>query len=89
MLKVLGRLFTTYTHLLSLIHTAVDCGPLDNPENGRVEVFNTTLGSPADYRCDQGHELEGVDRRVCVETGEWTDDAPVCNRKETYSQILW
>ncbi len=60
---------------------AIDCGNLSNPANGRVEVFNTTLGSPAVYSCNFGFELVGAAGRVCVETGEWSGVEPRCDRK--------
>ena len=58
--------------------TAVDCGLLPPPNNGEIDIFNTTLGSPAVYRCNRGFTLVGVDRRVCTETGEWSDEEPEC-----------
>lgn len=74
-----------YTHKHNeLTSTAVDCGPLDDPENGRVDVLGTTLGSPAIYRCSQGFELIGEERRVCTVTGQWSDEAPECRGIERF-----
>ncbi len=57
---------------------AVDCGTLPNPSNGFVNLITTTLGSPASYSCDLGFQLRGVEVRICVETGVWSDQAPIC-----------
>ena len=59
----------------------MDCGPLSAPDNGQIRVFNTTLGSPAVYSCIVGFNLVGTSRRVCTESGDWSDAAPVCQRK--------
>ena len=59
----------------------VDCGRLDNPENGFVVFTTTTVGSPAQYSCKLGYLLLGEDIRVCTETGEWSDEEPECVRK--------
>ncbi len=62
-------------------HAAIDCGSLADPTNGRVEVFNTTLGSPAVYTCNFGYVLVGNAGRLCTETGDWSGVEPRCDRK--------
>ena len=49
-----------------------------------MEVLGTTLGAPAMYRCNQGFELVGEERRVCTVTGEWSDEPPVCRGRTLY-----
>ncbi len=61
---------------------AIDCGPLTGPTNGRVEVVNTTLGSPAVYTCNLGYVLVGDAGRLCTETGDWSGVEPRCDRKD-------
>ena len=57
----------------------VDCGGLEPPDNGTIELREGTLfGSIAVYDCDDGFEVVGSIVRVCLETGEWSDEAPVC-----------
>ena len=58
----------------------VDCGNLDDPDNGEVTLTGTTLGSKADYSCNNGYALEGNERRVCQSNREWSGMAPVCRR---------
>ena len=58
----------------------VDCGPLDDPANGGVLLLNTTTGSSAVYRCDDGFTINGTDVRICQSSGQWSGEAPVCDR---------
>ena len=73
-----------------------DCGRLEDPENGRVDLSDgTTEGSEATYTCFQGYELKGVATRTCSRSG-WSDKEPTCerklstdrNKKQTYSYSL-
>ena len=54
------------------------CGRLNNPENGRVELSGTTVGSVATYICSLGFQLIGQNSRECLSSGEWTGQAPTC-----------
>ena len=56
----------------------MDCGPLDNPEGGRVVVRETTFGSTAFYSCLEGFNLVGPTSRVCQANGQWSAFAPTC-----------
>ena len=67
----------------------IDCGDLENPPNGVVQVSNTTFGAAATYDCNVGFILEGVDVRFCIETGEWSDEEPVCARKYDIFRSCW
>ena len=72
--------------LLMIITIAVDCGPLSSPDNGNVNVGDTTLGNKATYYCEHGYVLVGPDTRKCLYTGYWSEYEPVCERKKfTYS----
>ena len=54
------------------------CGRLDSPENGRVSLSGVSPGSVATYTCNVGFDLVGVTTRVCLSSGQWSGDAPVC-----------
>ena len=46
----------------------------------------TTLGSKADYKCDDGFVLKGEITRTCVlstisGTAVWSPETPTCERK--------
>jgi len=59
----------------------VDCGTLEDPDNGRVEFSNTTFESTANYTCNLGYSLNGNSTRTCETNGEWSGDSPSCERK--------
>ncbi len=58
--------------------TVVDCGLLDPPQRGRVFLSGTTFGSRANYSCETNHKLVGPVRRVCLESGIWSNTSPTC-----------
>ena len=49
--------------------------------NGQIDQPVTTLGATAIYTCNTGFVLSGMSNRVCTESGGWSDEAPVCDRK--------
>ena len=51
----------------------VQCPPLDNPENGVVDITDDV----ATYSCLSYYQLVGDIMRICVD-GEWSGDAPNC-----------
>ena len=63
------------TLLLSLV---VDCGDLTSPINGELMISLTTYLSNANYSCDSGYNLVGVNQRTCTAAGTWTDGEPTC-----------
>lgn len=58
----------------------VDCGPLDNPEDGAVSLTGTTYISVATYSCDSGYVLMGDEMRTCLDTGLWSGSTPTCSK---------
>ena len=63
------------------MHAAVDCGDLDPPANGEVDLSGTVFGSQAIYSCDRLFRLVGPETRTCLENGEWSISAPICECK--------
>lgn len=71
--------------------TVADCGPLEDPSDGRVMFNSTKFNHSATYTCNDGFELEGNRTRTCQANGEWSgsnstcegilyyDTIPVCN----------
>lgn len=72
-------------HVQLSLHTcflvAIDCGPLEPPENGAVRVPGTLFGFAVRYDCSVGYKLVGLPTRVCQDNGQWSGTAPVCQRK--------
>ena len=70
------------------IPTAVECDPLADPENGQVSVPSRTFRSTAAYECDSGFVLVGVQTRECQANAEWSDEAPTCECKFQFPNLM-
>ena len=71
--------YTSVLCHLSSISSVIDCGSLDDPNNGQVELSNTTFRSTANFTCSQGYSLSnGNSIRTCEANGEWSGDSPIC-----------
>ena len=66
----------------------MDCGSLDDPDNGDVTVAKTTLGSTANYNCSSMYQVVGNTTRICQANGNWSGDIPICTLKESQSSNL-
>ncbi len=78
-----GQRIYSKVDILFLPHAAVDCGDLEDPDNGDVDFSSTIFKSVATYSCDTGFILVGVTTRVCQADGKWSGDAPTCERKHS------
>ncbi len=67
-----------YYHLVTAV---VDCGSLNDPTDGRVQLTTTTYNSMAEYACNTGYNLNGSSIRTCREDGEWSGNQPTCQSK--------
>lgn len=58
----------------------IDCGPLQTIPYGSIKYLqNTTyVGSEIQYACTNSHKLNGVEKRVCLESGIWSESPPRC-----------
>ncbi|XP_014663672.1 PREDICTED: sushi, von Willebrand factor type A, EGF and pentraxin domain-containing protein 1-like [Priapulus caudatus] len=55
----------------------VTCSHQQPPTHGQVSGDNM-VGSTATYTCDDGYRLSGAATRLCRDTGDWSDPAPMC-----------
>ena len=60
------------------------CPILIPPANGGVVVDMQTVTGTAIYMCDDGFTRIGPLIRRCMPNGEWSDEAPTCERKHTF-----
>ncbi|CAH1243596.1 CR1 [Branchiostoma lanceolatum] len=56
----------------------VSCGQPDNIDNGRIDGQNFTYGGVVSYHCEDGHKLQDIGQRVCLESGSWNGTSPLC-----------
>ena len=68
------------TLILVMFSIGPECNKLVSPENGKVTYSSRSIGSYAQYSCNDGYYLVGVTSRKCEVSG-WTDKAPICKRK--------
>ena len=64
---------------LAILGASGDCGTLNNPSNGQVEVQGSGTGSFADYTCNTGFRIVGIAHRFCTGNGTWTGSSPTCH----------
>ncbi len=69
--------FSKINHLF----IAVRCPKLSAPSYGSVTVSGLEVGSTATYECDDGFLLIGSSSRYCQQYGDWSGEAPICNRE--------
>ena len=62
----------------------VRCGGLSDPSNGRVIITNDVPGGTATYSCNSGYNLNGQNTRTCQNNGEWSGEAPICQRESEF-----
>ena len=59
--------------------TVVDCGSPVSPANGAIkQLTGTTYGFTVSYSCNSGYSLEGATTRVCQDSGQWSEEVPMC-----------
>lgn len=65
-----------YLYIISVI----DCKPLTQIPFGTIRYLqNTTyIGSEVVYACTNTHRINGNSKRICQETGQWSEIAPKC-----------
>ena len=80
---ILCLLITLIDSFILLCIIVVDCGPLMDPLNGRVDTLGSTQYLEiANYSCNVGYELIGDVLRQCQGDGEWSGEEPTCQSKE-------
>jgi len=67
---------------------AIDCGRLQNPPFGRVDLAGTVINARATYACIPGYVLIGNKFQICLINGRWSGETPVCRLGESLSLIL-
>ena len=67
---------------MSLLISTALCPDLSDPANGMVTVMGTSVGDTASYTCNDGFELIGSMSVTCTNDGTWSDEPPMCRRKQ-------
>ncbi|KAM7347402.1 CUB and Sushi multiple domains furrowed [Cochliomyia hominivorax] len=58
----------------------IDCGTITPVPYGihKYTTNTTYVGSEVTFSCSQSHKLSGVPKRICLESGVWSDSSPKC-----------
>ncbi|XP_076346234.1 sushi, von Willebrand factor type A, EGF and pentraxin domain-containing protein 1-like isoform X1 [Tachypleus tridentatus] len=56
----------------------VSCSQPESVANGRYSGSDWTVGNVVKYSCNLGYILVGEADRVCLETGRWLHEVPMC-----------
>lgn len=57
---------------------AVDCGPLQVPDNGTKFGDETTFLNKITFHCDDGFDVMGSSSRTCQANKQWSGDETFC-----------
>ncbi|KAG2466627.1 SVEP1 protein, partial [Polypterus senegalus] len=63
----------------------IECAAPEEIANGKVAYLEVKFGHSVTYHCDRGFRLEGQEKRICLEMGQWDSEAPKC--KEIYCDV--
>ncbi|CAI8036467.1 Sushi, von Willebrand factor type A, EGF and pentraxin domain-containing protein 1 [Geodia barretti] len=66
---------------------AVDCGQLEKPANGDLDLSTTTFNSTATYSCNDGYSLVGDTTITCLASASWSGGEPTCCLSNCISAI--
>lgn len=68
----------------------IDCGPLQPIPYGSFKyMHNTTyIGSEVEYLCTSSHRLSGPAKRVCQDSGIWSEASPKCEEIRCTEPVL-
>ena len=60
------------------------CPLLQDPTDGSVQYSSVSIGTIAEYSCNEGMKLIGVSVRVCQSHGSWSREPPICQKGRKY-----
>ena len=66
----------------------MDCGPLNDPQNGHVRTSGTVEGATAMYSCSTTYCPINNTVRFCDHSGMWSGSEPSCESKLGF-QLLY
>ena len=68
----------------------VDCGNVEDPKNGWVNVSGVGEAATAEYYCRDGYRLvDGSQTHSCGEDSQWIGVAPTCQGKPLHNTLLF
>ena len=71
-----------------MYYIEVECGELNDPENGNVSVSALVFDSIATYTCHTNYNLTGDATRMCLADATWSGTEPTCIAIRKYQVML-
>lgn len=56
------------------------------PPGSYVVGYDYNVHSKIKYSCDPGHIMHGISDLECLDSGEWSTDAPICECESKKNQ---
>ena len=66
-----------------------DCDDLSDPMYGTVTYNSTLEGACADYTCDRGYDLIGINVTCCQPNARWSNTGPTCKIRGKLSILVY
>ena len=64
------------------------CSRLDEPVDGFLRITGLAVEAETVYFCDPGFQRNGLLRRECLPTGNWSGQETVCDRELPFSKRI-
>ncbi|XP_071766455.2 sushi domain-containing protein 2-like [Centroberyx gerrardi] len=70
--------FQNHILLVEHLEPVISCGWLSPPKNGKKEGTTYLQGAMVRLSCNDGYTLEGSEKRICQENGQWSGEPTNC-----------
>ncbi|KAK8765347.1 hypothetical protein V5799_032044 [Amblyomma americanum] len=73
-----------HKHSVDIVVSPVHCRPLPSVSGLSVSTATTRMGTKVVFSCDEGQRLRGSQQAMCLPSGNWSAQPPVCQVAECH-----
>ncbi|XP_077534783.1 sushi, von Willebrand factor type A, EGF and pentraxin domain-containing protein 1-like isoform X3 [Haemaphysalis longicornis] len=73
-----------HKHSVDIVVSPVHCRPLPSVSGLSVSTATTRMGTKVIFSCDEGQRLRGSQQAMCLPSGNWSAQPPVCQVAECH-----